>query len=247
MTRLARTLLALALANAASAAAAALAGPAAADVSDLPLVEVPATAGRSDLLAFMVSGDGGWAAIDTRISLTLAAHGVSAVGLNSLRYFWHLRTPEESAQAMQRTLRHYLATWDKRRLLLIGYSRGADVLPFMATRLPPDLAQRVALIVLIGPEPTITWEIRISDWLRGGPGQDAVPVQPEIARLQGARLLCVYGAEEPDSLCPQLPAGLAILDRRAGGHHFDGQFESIAERILAESAAPQAAPIVRDH
>src|SRR5262249_1291780 len=60
----------------------------AADVGDLPLVEVPAVGTPTGTLAVMISGDGGWASIDRDIGAELAARGVEVVGLNALRYFW---------------------------------------------------------------------------------------------------------------------------------------------------------------
>ena len=38
----------------------------------------------------------------------------------------------------------------KQRVLLVGYSFGADVLPFVVNRLPPDLRDRVASVSLLG-------------------------------------------------------------------------------------------------
>ena len=42
----------------------------------------------------------------------------------------------------------------------------------------------------------------------------------------------MHGKEETDSLCPQLPADLARRDERAGAHHFDGDYEALAQAIL---------------
>src|SRR5690242_4935765 len=68
----------------------------AASISDLPLIEVrPEHA--SDRLAVFFSGDGGWTSIDQRVSARLAVAGVPVVGVNSLRYFWRKRSPEEAA------------------------------------------------------------------------------------------------------------------------------------------------------
>lgn len=204
-------------------------------VADLPLVEVPATGGHSDMLAFFASGDGGWARLDKEVAGVLSARGVPVVGLDTLRYYWQPRSPEESGAALERILRHYLARWKKKRALLIGYSRGAGVLPFMASRLPADLGERIALIALLGPGPSISFEFHFTDWFRSAPKGPSQPVQPEIAKLRGRKLLCIYGSDEPDSLCPRLPAGTARLDERPGGHHFGGDYPSIAERILAEA------------
>jgi len=209
--------------------------PDASSVADLPVVEVPATAGHSDALAFLASGDGGWASLDEEVAGVLAAKGIPVVGLNTLRYYWQPRSPEDSARALERILRHYLATWQRQRVLLIGYSRGADVLPFMASRLPADLADRVDLIAFLGPGRAITFQFHFTDWVSNLPRGETQPVQPEIEKLRGKKLLCVYGADEADSVCPRLPEGLARLYECPGGHHFGGNYQAIAERILVES------------
>jgi CheY-like chemotaxis protein len=61
----------------------------------------------------------------------------------------------------------------------------------------------------------------------------------EMAKLRGLPLLCVYGTDENESLCPRLPAGLAVLDPIEGGHPFGGEYTSIARRILEFASAPQ--------
>src|SRR5712691_5955504 len=93
----------------------------------LPLVEVPATKGASDTLVVFVSGDGGWAAIDKSISKVLADSGMPVVGLNALQYFWTKRTPDSASRDLQWIVENYLASWNKGRVMLVGYSRGADV------------------------------------------------------------------------------------------------------------------------
>ena len=62
--------------------------------------------------------------------------GIPVVGLDSLRYFWKARTPASAAADIDRALRYYLAHWKKQRALLVGYSQGANVLPFIVNRLP---------------------------------------------------------------------------------------------------------------
>src|SRR6185312_11181986 len=63
------------------------------DTSHLPLHEVAAQGIRSHTLAVMLSGDGGWAAIDKELSDSLAAHGIAVVGLDSRSYFSTQRDP----------------------------------------------------------------------------------------------------------------------------------------------------------
>jgi type IV secretory pathway VirJ component len=203
-------------------------------VNDLPLVEVPATGAVTDVLAVIVSGDGGWACIDRTIADRLAARGVAVVGLNALKYFWIRRTPDGAAHDLERILRHYLAAWHRQKIILIGYSRGADVLPFMADRLPEELRSRIALIVLMGPELAVSFEFHLTDWLWNVSRPHEFAVLPEVEKLRGMNILCVHGKEEEDSLCSKLPSGLATILALPGGHHFAGHYDEIARRILDE-------------
>ena len=210
------------------------------DVGDLPLVEVPAAA-TPTTLAVIFSGDGGWASLDREVGDALAAAGIGVVGVNSLSYFWTKRTPDGAAADLARVLRHYRTAWHTTRVLLIGYSRGADVLPFLASRLPDDLRASVALVALLGPGRTTDFEFHLTDWL-GGDDPEALPIGPEVARLAGLRVLCVQGADEDDSLCATLDATRARRFELPGGHHFGGDYRVIAERILSEAGAAAAQP-----
>jgi type IV secretory pathway VirJ component len=59
---------------------------------------------------------------------------------------------------------------------------------------------------------------------------------PEISRLQGVPLLCVYGAGESDDPCPELAAGGASVERIGDGHHLGGDYAAIVAQILAHAA-----------
>jgi len=205
------------------------------EVNDLPLVDVPATGAVADVLAVIVSGDGGWACIDKTIAGRLAARGVAVVGLNSLKYFWTRRSPDGAARDLERILRHYLATWHKQKIILIGYSRGADVLPFMADRLPKELRSRIALIVLMGSTLAASFEFHLIDWLWVVPRPRDLPILPEVDKLRGMNILCVYGEDEKDPLCKKLAPGQATVLALPGGHHFGGHYDEIARRILDEA------------
>jgi type IV secretory pathway VirJ component len=202
------------------------------EVRDLPLVELPA-AGGSRTLAVVVSGDGGWASLDRQIGESLSQEGISVVGINSLKYFWRARTPDGTAADLTRVLRHYLPAWSASRILLVGYSRGADVLPFMASRLPADLRQKIRLVALLGFSHRAGFELHLTDFL-GGSGR-GVPTVPEVRKLRGMRVLCVYGSEETDSACRDLSPDLASGLSLSGGHHFGGAYREIARSILREA------------
>ncbi len=209
--------------------------PKAPDVKDLPLVEIPASGTQSDMMAIVISGDGGWAGIDRGLGQTLSGNGISVVGVNTLQYFWTRRTPDSAAADLNRIMRHYLAAWNKRRVILAGYSMGADVLPFMTDRLPADLLSRVALIALLGLSPTVDFEFHFTGWFGNVARKTDLRVKPEVEKLKGKEILCIYGVEEEDSLCKTLAPGLVRLVPMKDGHHFGGDYKAVAEVILKEA------------
>jgi type IV secretory pathway VirJ component len=203
----------------------------AAAVQDLPLVELAPQGHRDDTLAVIVSGDGGWASIDREIGGALAAEGVPVVGLNSLQYFWKPRTPDGAAKDLERILRHYLSAWNKKHAVLVGYSLGADVLPFLASRLSPEIRPSVSLVALLGPSQSASFEFHLTDWL-GSSDAKGQPTLPEVQKLRGIQVLCFYGESEHDSLCPKLDPSLALVFATKGGHHFGGDYQGLAKTIL---------------
>ena len=204
------------------------------EIGDLPVQEVHAS-GDANEFVLLITGDGGWAGLDQELAARFAASGVPTVGLNSLKYFWSERTPDETARDVTRVLRHYLAAWHKQRVLLVGYSFGADVLPFVINRLPAELRTRIASVSLLGIDSNASFEVRVADWVGGdnaGP-----PTRPELAQITHLPVLCIYGRGEQDSICPQLPAGTATREEIGTGHHFGGEYATLAERILAFARA----------
>jgi len=197
----------------------------------LPLIEVPATKGTSDTLVVFVSGDGGWANIDKSISRILAEHGMPVVGLNALQYFWTKRTPETASRDLQWILEKYLAGWKKDRVLYVGYSRGADVLPAMINRLPPELQKKTRLIALLGASPKVEFEFHVGDWMRAT-SKTGYEVKPEVEKLMPYRILCVSGEDDKESLCRDLSGPRIGVVMLKGAHHFDGGYDELAFLIL---------------
>jgi type IV secretory pathway VirJ component len=208
------------------------------ELRDLPLVEVANRDPASDHMAVFWSGDGGWADLDKEISTILAAHGVPVVGVNSLKYFWTNRTPQQTAKDLERIIRHYAALWQKEKVVLIGYSLGADILPFAANRLNEELKSRVELIALLGPGLQVDFEFHLSNWL-GSSSKTALHTMPEIRELGSIHLLCIYGEQEKESLCPNLHGDNFKKVALGGSHHFGGNYAQIAEAILNEMEEPR--------
>lgn len=205
------------------------------DLKGLPVVEIPSRA-PGDTLAIFVSGDGGWAGLDKEVAAAMSENGVSVVGVDSLRYFWTARTPEGFARDLERIARHYGRQWQRKRLLLVGFSQGADVLPAAINQLDPATRGSVALIGLMSVGRKADYEFHVSNWLGGGSG--GLPIAPEIARLPADRTLCLYGQDDGDALCPELPKGGATVIALPGDHHFKGDYDRLATTLLAHLPKP---------
>ena len=211
----------------------ALVHPAAGEIGDLPLVEIAAHGPASDYMAVFWSGDGGWADLTRDISAGLAGLGVPVVGVNSLKYFWTKRTPEQTAKDLGRIIRYYTALWQKEKVVLIGFSWGADIVPFAANLLGGELKSRVELIALLNPAFQADFEFHLDDWL-GARSKTELPTLPEIMELSETRLLCIYGEEERDSVCPQLQGTNIKKIELAGAHHFGGDYAQLSQIIFRE-------------
>ncbi len=204
-------------------------------VADLPLVEAPLDKSTGDTLAVIISGDGGWAGLDREMAAEINKADIPVVGFNSLQYFWTRRTPEDTARDVERVVRAYSTKWHKTRVLLIGYSRGADVLPFVLNRLPGDIKARVRLATLLAPAHSIEFEFHIGDWLGDGERSAALSTLPEARKIKGVPLLCIYGSEEKDTLCKDLEPPLANKVELSGAHNFGGDYAALAHKILTEA------------
>jgi type IV secretory pathway VirJ component len=168
------------------------------------------------------------------------------VGFNSLQYFWTPRTPDGAAKDLERILQHYLAAWKKEEAILIGYSQGADVLPFMTNRLPQDILAKVPLVALVGLGHTVNFEFHLTEWLHASPGKKALPILPEVKKLKGMKVLCFFGEQEKDTLCRDLDRDLATAVSMPGAHHFGGDYDAIADTILKarrEKPSTEALPV----
>jgi type IV secretory pathway VirJ component len=199
-------------------------------LKDLPLVEVASSGtGNDDVFAVLLSGDGGWAGIDKDVARSLAERGIPVVGWDTLRYFWTKRTPEGLARDLDRTLAYYAASWNRPHALVIGYSQGADVLPFAVNRLPKATRSMILTTTLLGLGRNAAFEFHLANWVGPTAG---LPILPEYQQLSRANTLCVFGAGDKDSLCTDLPAGTAGITQLPGGHHFDGDYDGLARLVL---------------
>jgi type IV secretory pathway VirJ component len=204
----------------------------------LPLVEEHAAEpGRT--FAFIFTGDGNWAMLVREVACELTAAGISSVGLKARTYLLRRRRPADVARHVERVLRHYLATWEQDSVVLVGLSRGADLLPFVTRRLPDDLRRRVRLLALFSAGTTTNFRFHWGDLLGFHPRPGDVPVLPELEALRGVvPILCVNGKRDATALGPTLPPGLGDYVELDAGHNLGRDHRLAAELILRRISRP---------
>jgi type IV secretory pathway VirJ component len=202
---------------------------------DLPLVEDIVTP-THDTVAIFYSGDGGWRSLDQRVAARLKENGVPVIGLDSLRYFWSEKTPEATAADLSAIIAHYRKRLGVSKVVLIGFSFGANLLPKIYGLLPETDRNTVTLMSLLALSHQADFEIVLGSWVGvAGPARHGDPVD-HLTTVEAGKIQCVYGLDEEDSGCPALEPrvgdGLELI-ARPGGHHFDGDYELVADKVLA--------------
>ncbi|MBL8584051.1 MAG: virulence factor family protein [Rhizobiaceae bacterium] len=194
----------------------------------LPVVDLPSST-PPKAVAVLVSGDGGWRDLDKTIGEWLSTQGVHVVGLDALHYFWSKRTPQELAADVEALVKD-ADPGGALPVMLIGYSFGADTLPFAYPLLPKPLQDRTKVIALMAPGQSTSFQVTISGWL--GIDDSGYSVVPAIAALPADRVICIYGKEEGESACPDPTLRSVSVLETDGGHHFDGDYTGIAQKFL---------------
>ncbi len=214
--------------------------------------------GKDDVMAIIVSGDGGWADVDRRLGIAFIDRGIPVLGINSFKYYWRERNPEQTAHELDALMTKYLGVWGKRRIWLVGFSFGADVLPTIVDQLSVANRARITQIVLLSPSRDVTFEIELEGymikqgWLkeqlknflqRINPIPHYDPLPPLRALEGKPPVVCYYGLDDAaDSLCDQsgLPAWVTVYAKK-GGHHFDEGYQRLTQQMLQE-LPPEAVP-----
>jgi type IV secretory pathway VirJ component len=212
-------------------------GPASAEAFPKPdgsgTVEVGLTSKNGTLVIFL-SGDGGWwGDLDAQIGRDLADRGYGVVGLDTGIWFDRIRDPQDVARRIHGLIQSYQKRTKARRIILIGYSFGADMVPLAYNRLPASERALIPGLILIAPGRMASLQVTLAE--RAGLAAGTLDLTPELARLPLDKLRCIYGTDEGadtgctlDAVKPANPLGLP------GGHHFNhdiGHLSAIVQKM----------------
>jgi len=194
--------------------------------STMPLKEW--TTKSDSLMVFYISGDGGMNSFSTSLCNSINQSGHNLTALDAKSYFWRKKTPEKSAADVAAYIQSQPSS---RQIVLIGYSFGADVLPFIVNRLPDAVLRRVRSVIMLSPSNSTDFEIKISGMLGFG-GKGDWDVAAEIGRLRSQKNVIIAGSDEKSDYANKKNRNYSF-QTLPGGHHFGDNAADVARTIIS--------------
>jgi type IV secretory pathway VirJ component len=204
--------------------------------SNLPLTLIPSASTENLPLAFFISGDGGWTSFDQSVCEKLSENGMPVVGLDAQKYFWKEKQPKEASDEIARAVEHYLQQWNRSSFILVGYSFGACVAPFIANNFPNQLKESLKGTFCLSPDETGDFEIHISDMLYFKNNSEKYNVLSELIRAKSLNPVCIFGNEEDIGLRDHFSATGIRVETLPGNHHYNNDYVSVAATIYKDFA-----------
>ncbi|WP_242120847.1 virulence factor [Sphingomonas lacusdianchii] len=185
-----------------------------------------------DVVAVYFSGDMGLRfGMGSKVVPALAAHGIPVIGVSSPVNFGTTRSRAQADAIVTGAIRTALAQTGARRVILMGQSFGADIVSAIAPDLPVDLRAKVAAINVVVPAQTVFFRSDPTGILYHGT-PDARP-EAGMRALHWAPVICIYGRQETESLCPTLRGSGAQVVGLPGGHFLRNDDQLLIATILA--------------
>jgi len=201
--------------------------------TDLPLTLIPTSVKENVPLAFFISGDGGWTSFDQTVCEKLAEKGMPIVGLDAQKYFWNEKKPKVVSDEIAVAINHYMQLWNKNSFVILGYSFGACVAPFIANNFSDTLKKSLKGVYCFSPDVTGDFEIHISDMLHLKTN-DRYDVPNELKLIKSMNPVCIFGNEEDSDIRNVFSTADIKVVTLPGNHHYDNDFDAVAEIILKD-------------
>ncbi len=137
---------------------------------------------------------------------------------------------------MVKVLDYYSKKWERKRFILIGYSFGSEIIPFIVTRLPGEIKSKVEASVLLSPTASTDFEIHLSNMLGMETHKNTYNVVDEIKKDKSDNVLVIYGKDEKSPV-PKLLNGTNVKIRYIPGDHHYQYNQSVIVQTMKDNRA----------
>lgn len=183
-------------------------------------------------IVFYISGDAGFNTFSKNLGKELHAFGYDVFALNTKAYFWDQKTPEETSLDIENYINKQLEGRKDQKVIIVGYSFGADVTPFVYNRFSESLKNKVQKVFIIGPSKSNDFKIHLEEYF-GQEIKGSLPVVPEINRMGNVPLMVILSDFEFANFpYQQITLGSNYQMRHiVGNHHYGGNTQMLADFI----------------
>ena len=197
---------------------------------NLPIKEWTANAHDKPLI-FYISGDGGMNKFSTSLCEAFYKKGFDVSALNARSYFWDKKTPEKTADDINNFLTEKLSGRKNQQIVLIGYSFGADVVPFILKGVSKNIDDKILVSFLMASSGNTDFEIHWAD-IFGSNTKRSMDVVTEINKLTDEKIVIISASDDKTLAVNNITLKRFTHEVLPGGHHFDGDTEEIVKVIL---------------
>lgn len=197
--------------------------------SKFPLKEYPVANSQDDYFILMLSGDGGWYKREKKFAKYYHKKGIPVVGLNSNAYFKHRKAKETVIADLKEIIDQYSKKWGKSKVLLVGYSFGADVLPHAVNNMGKNYQEKLKGLVLLVPSKYVLYKVTL--WSMLNLVCSGELVLPELEQMNKTVPLFLACNETDEFICDALPKDTYPQMRVEGGHTLKNKMNSICKEV----------------
>jgi type IV secretory pathway VirJ component len=186
---------------------------------------------QSKPILFYLSGDAGLGPFSKKICKKLHKQGYDVYALNSKVYFWNKRDSKETAKVFSAFLEKIFQHHKNQEVIFIGYSFGADAIPFIINQLPVVTKNRIHQLVLLDPYETADLEIHYKNLIfENVSGKwNTIPEINHLPNLHLSIILSDYGKNYSYNKITLLNKEVISL---GGNHHFNRDYKKVSKTIL---------------
>jgi type IV secretory pathway VirJ component len=205
-------------------------------------------------VVLLVSGEGGWKSFDILLATDLAAEGYWIGGVDAKAYF---SDPQDDRGQLASDMRAFAEALQGAAgrppgapLVLVGYSFGADVAPWIAGA--AGWGGRVRGQLLIGPDENGSLQYRITEMLGINYKAHSFAVADALRSAAGIPTVFIHGEKDGWSAAPKLFAAASeprrLFSIPGATHHFGGHEDELRAALrdgmawIVSAPAPPARP-----
>jgi type IV secretory pathway VirJ component len=197
--------------------------------SKLPLKEWNSVADKP--LVFYISGDGGYTSFSEGVCSTMNKAGYQVLSLNSKSYFDDKKTPQQTTDDIVNYLNDKFNKRKDQQFILIGYSFGADITPFVVDLFPDSIKKKLISVVLLSPSTSTDFETHVWDKL-GLKKKRNMDVVAEVNKLGAIKTTIIFGNDDDDFPINNIKLKNCVHELLPGGHHYEGNTDEVAKTMM---------------